>query len=107
MATAMGVVPPAREAWGLPLLHEPPAPVPHTRDARPRPRRAGPAWRHEVAAAIPVGCGEGGNMTVYFEVLSHAGVLTIALIFDPDHGPDLDDLTPRLQNELDSIIASP
>jgi hypothetical protein len=46
-------------------------------------------------------------MTVYFEVLSYAGVLTIAVIVDPDHGPDLDDLTRRLQNELDSIIASP
>jgi hypothetical protein len=29
------------------------------------------------------------------------------VIVDPDHGPDLDDLTRRLQNELDSIIASP
>jgi diacylglycerol O-acyltransferase / wax synthase len=38
---------------------------------------------HEVSAAIPVGVGEGGNMTVYFEVLSYAGVLTIALIVDP------------------------
>jgi hypothetical protein len=46
-------------------------------------------------------------MTVYFDVLSYAGVLTIALIVDLDHGPDLDDLTRRLQNELDSIIASP
>jgi diacylglycerol O-acyltransferase / wax synthase len=45
-------------------------------------------------------------MTVYFEVLSYAGVLTIAVIVDPDHGPDLDDLTHRLQTELDSIIAS-
>jgi diacylglycerol O-acyltransferase / wax synthase len=29
---------------------------------------------HEVAAAIPVAVAEGGNMTVYFEVLSYAGV---------------------------------
>jgi hypothetical protein len=35
-------------------------------------------------------------MTVYFEVLLYAGVLTIALIADPDHGPDLDGLTGRL-----------
>jgi diacylglycerol O-acyltransferase / wax synthase len=62
---------------------------------------------HEVAAAIPVGVGEGGNMTVYFEVLSYAGVLAIAVIVDPDHGPDLDDLTGRLQDELQSILASP
>ena len=61
---------------------------------------------HLVNAAIPVGVGEGGNMTAYFEVLSYAGVLTIAMIVDPDHGPNLDDLTRRLQSELDSIIAS-
>jgi WS/DGAT C-terminal domain len=45
-------------------------------------------------------------MTVYFEVLSYAGVLTIAVIVDPDHGPDLDDLIHLLQRVLDSIIAS-
>jgi diacylglycerol O-acyltransferase / wax synthase len=62
---------------------------------------------HQVSAAIPVAVGEGGNTTVYFEVLSYAGVLTITVIVDPDHGPDLDDLTRLLQNELDLIIASP
>ena len=62
---------------------------------------------HQVDAAIPVGVGEGGNMTAYFEVLSYAGMLTITMIVDPDHGPDLDDLARRLQSELDSIIASP
>jgi diacylglycerol O-acyltransferase / wax synthase len=62
---------------------------------------------HQVSAAIPIGVGERGNMTVYFEVLSYAGVLTIAVIVDPDQAPDLGDLTRRLQNELDSIIASP
>jgi hypothetical protein len=61
---------------------------------------------HEVTAAIPVGVGEGGNMTVYFEVLSYADVLTIAVVVDPAHGPDLDDLIRRLQNELTSIITS-
>jgi diacylglycerol O-acyltransferase len=61
---------------------------------------------HQVDAAIPAGVGEGGNMTAYFEVLSYAGVLTIAMIVDPDHGPDLDDLERRLQSEVDSIIAS-
>jgi diacylglycerol O-acyltransferase / wax synthase len=62
---------------------------------------------HQVSAAIPMGVGERGNITVYFKVLLYAGVLTIAVIVDPDHGPDLDDLTRRLRNELDSIIASP
>ena len=42
-----------------------------------------------------------------FEVLSYAGMLTITVIVDPEHGPDLDDLTGRLQHELDSIIVSP
>jgi diacylglycerol O-acyltransferase / wax synthase len=60
---------------------------------------------HQVDSAIPVGVGEGGNMTAYFEVLSYAGVLTIAIIVDPDHGPDLKALTHRLQSELESIIA--
>src|SRR4029453_5088051 len=61
---------------------------------------------HQVSAAIPVGVGEVGNTTVYFEVLSYAGVLTITVIIDPDHGPDLADLTRLLQSELDSIITS-
>ena len=61
---------------------------------------------HQVDAAIPAGVGEGGNMTAYFEVLWYAGVLTIAMIVDPDHGPDLDELERRLQSELESIIAS-
>jgi hypothetical protein len=34
-------------------------------------------------------------------------MLTITVIVDPEHGPDLDDVTRRLQRELDSIIASP
>jgi hypothetical protein len=46
-------------------------------------------------------------MTIHVEVLSHAGVLTTAVIVGPDHGTDLDDLTYVLQSELDSIIASP
>ena len=62
---------------------------------------------YEITAAIPVAVGEGGNATVSFEVLSYAGVLTITVIVDPDHGPDVDDLACRLQSELDSIIASP
>ena len=45
-------------------------------------------------------------MTVYFEVLSYAGVLTIAVLVDPDRGPDIDELTHRLPNEFDLIIAS-
>jgi diacylglycerol O-acyltransferase / wax synthase len=60
---------------------------------------------HRVNAAIPVAVAEGGNTTVYFEVLSYAGVLTISVIVDPDHGPALDDLIGGLRNELESIMA--
>jgi diacylglycerol O-acyltransferase / wax synthase len=60
-----------------------------------------------VREAIPVAIGERGNITVSFEVLSYAGMLTITVIVDPERGPDLDDLIRRLQHELDSIIASP
>jgi diacylglycerol O-acyltransferase / wax synthase len=62
---------------------------------------------HPVSWSIPVAIGERGNMTVSFEVLSYAGMLTITVIVDPEHGPDLDDMTRRLQHELDSITASP
>ena len=62
---------------------------------------------HPVSEAIPVAVGERGNMTVSFEALSYAGMLTITVIIDPEHGPDLDDLTRRLHHELESIIASP
>jgi diacylglycerol O-acyltransferase / wax synthase len=62
---------------------------------------------HPVREAIPVAIGERGNITVSFEALSYAGMLTITVIVDPEHGPDLEDLTRRLQHELDSIIASP
>jgi WS/DGAT/MGAT family acyltransferase len=60
----------------------------------------------KVTGAIPVAVAESGNMTVSFEVLSYAGVLTITGIVDPDHGPDLDDVMSLLQTELDVIIGS-
>jgi hypothetical protein len=40
---------------------------------------------------------------VYFEVLSYAGVVTIAVIVDPDHFPDLDVLVEGLRAEADLI----
>jgi hypothetical protein len=49
---------------------------------------------------------EGGNATVYFEVLSYAGVVTIAAIVDPDHFPDLDVLVEGLRAETDLIVRS-
>jgi WS/DGAT/MGAT family acyltransferase len=57
-----------------------------------------------ITSAIPVGVAEGGNVTVYFGVLSYAGTLTLTAIVDPDHFPDLDILTDALRAELDLII---
>jgi hypothetical protein len=61
---------------------------------------------HDVSAAIPVAVAEGGNTTVYFDILSYAGVLTITAIVDADHGPDPDDVIRWLRKELDLIMAA-
>ncbi len=60
-----------------------------------------------ITSAIPAGVGPGGNIPVYFEVLSYAGTLTVTAIADPDHFPELDTLTHALRAELDLIIHSP
>jgi hypothetical protein len=60
-----------------------------------------------IESAVPVGVAEGGNATVYFEVLSYAGVVTIAAIVDPDHFPDLDVLVDALRTQLDLVTADP
>jgi diacylglycerol O-acyltransferase / wax synthase len=60
-----------------------------------------------VIAAIPISVGQGGNITVYFEVLSYAGTLTITAIADPDHFTRLDALTEALRAELDRITRLP
>ncbi|HEV8222271.1 MAG TPA: wax ester/triacylglycerol synthase domain-containing protein [Streptosporangiaceae bacterium] len=57
-----------------------------------------------VTSAIPAGLGPGGNVPVYFEVLSYAGVLTLTVTADPDHFRDLSALTGALRAELDLII---
>lgn len=53
-----------------------------------------------ISAAVPIGVGQGGNSTVYFEVLSYSGTLTISAIVDPDHLPDGDALAAALSEEL-------
>lgn len=58
-----------------------------------------------IESAVPIGVAEGGNSTVYFEVLSYAGVLTVAAVVDPDHFPDLDALVDALRTELEIITA--
>ena len=60
-----------------------------------------------ITSAIPVGLAEGGNITVYFELLSYAGTLTLTAIIDPDHFPDPATLTDALHAELDQIIGHP
>lgn len=61
----------------------------------------------QVTSAIPAGVGPGGNIPVYFEVLSYAGTLTLTATADPDHFPDLDTLTDALRAELDLITHQP
>ncbi|TNC26026.1 wax ester/triacylglycerol synthase domain-containing protein [Amycolatopsis alkalitolerans] len=58
---------------------------------------------HPVRSAVPIGIGEGGNVTVYFEVLSYAGCLTITVIADPDHFTEIDTVAAALRAELDAI----
>ncbi|HEU4515200.1 MAG TPA: wax ester/triacylglycerol synthase domain-containing protein [Nocardioidaceae bacterium] len=58
-----------------------------------------------VESAVPIGVAEGGNATVYFEVLSYAGVVTVAAMVDRDHFPDLGALVDALRTELDLVTA--
>ena len=57
-----------------------------------------------ITSAIPAGVGPGGNIPVYFEVLSYAGTLTVTAIGDPAQFPELDALTDALRTEFDLII---
>ena len=56
-----------------------------------------------VTAAIPVAVSDSGNITVYFDVLSYAGTITVTVITDPEHFPDRSALTDALRAELDQI----
>ncbi|MFF4507367.1 wax ester/triacylglycerol synthase domain-containing protein [Streptomyces sp. NPDC001401] len=60
-----------------------------------------------VTSAVPVGVGPGGNIPVYFEVLSYAGTLTVTTTVDPAHFPDPDEPADALRTELDLIIRHP
>jgi len=57
-----------------------------------------------ITTAIPIGLGDGGNLTVFFEVLSYAGTVTISVIADADLFPDLDTLIDGLRAELDLVL---
>ncbi len=43
----------------------------------------------------------GGNVTVAFGVLSYAGTLSLSVVTDGEHGPDVERLTARVQEQLD------
>ncbi len=62
---------------------------------------------HLVHSAIPIGVGEGGNITAHIEVLSYAGEVTVAAVLDPDHFPERHLLATCLQTELSTLIATP
>ncbi|MEO6083330.1 MAG: WS/DGAT domain-containing protein, partial [Umezawaea sp.] len=52
-----------------------------------------------VVDLIPVS-GISGNVTIAFVALSYADTLTVTVITDPDHVPDLDYLAEALHHEL-------
>jgi WS/DGAT/MGAT family acyltransferase len=62
---------------------------------------------YPVTSAVPVGVAQGGNITVYFEVLSYAGTLTVTAITDTGHFPDGATLTEALHAELDKLTHRP
>ncbi len=59
-----------------------------------------------IAAITPVSITT-GNVTVAFGVLSYAGTLTITVIADPDHVPDLAVLVTAMERELAVLTARP
>ena len=58
-----------------------------------------------VRAAIPLGVGEAGNLTLTAVALSYAGTLAVTLVADSDRMPDLEVLAGVLQAELDGWTA--
>ncbi|MFI7115355.1 wax ester/triacylglycerol synthase domain-containing protein [Amycolatopsis sp. NPDC049868] len=54
-----------------------------------------------IRSAIPIGVAGAGNITVYFEVFTYAGTVTITAI--ADRFPDLGVLTRALREELDRV----
>jgi len=55
-----------------------------------------------VAAIIPIGIAEAGNLTATVVALSYAGAFTVTISADPDQVPDLPGLAAALQAELDA-----
>ncbi|MBK3641532.1 wax ester/triacylglycerol synthase domain-containing protein [Streptomyces sp. MBT33] len=57
-----------------------------------------------VTSALAIGLGPGGNIPVYFEVLSYAGTLTVTITVDPDHFPGHEDLADALRGALERTV---
>ena len=60
-----------------------------------------------VRAIVPVALGDTGNTTVSFDVLSYAGTVSITVVADPDHVPDLPDLAAALCAQVEALTAEP
>ena len=60
-----------------------------------------------VRAIVPVALGDTGNTTVSFDVLSYAGTVSITVVADPDHVPDLPDLAAALRAQVEALTAEP
>ncbi|GAB2862001.1 wax ester/triacylglycerol synthase domain-containing protein [Lentzea nigeriaca] len=58
-----------------------------------------------IRSAVPIGSLGAGNVTVYFDVFTYAGTVTITVIADLDRFPDLDVLTRAVRAELDRITS--
>jgi len=59
-----------------------------------------------LVSIVPLVSAETGNVTVSFDVLAYAGVLTITAMADPDAVPDLPDLMAALRSELAALAAT-
>jgi WS/DGAT/MGAT family acyltransferase len=62
-----------------------------------------------IVDAVPLGVGDDSNMPVYFEVLSYAGTLAVAVVADPEHFPEVEQLSDTLRRDLHELTrpASP
>jgi diadenosine tetraphosphate (Ap4A) HIT family hydrolase len=59
-----------------------------------------------IRAIVPLAVAESGNITVNFDILPYAGTLTITIVADPDHMPDLAALVTALRADLAALTAA-
>jgi diacylglycerol O-acyltransferase / wax synthase len=60
-----------------------------------------------VRGIVPIAVGDAGNVTVSFDVMSYADMLSITAVVDPDRFPDLPYLTEALRAQLDDLRSIP